>query len=748
MKDAQKPDHVSLNTLISRLREGRFLIPDFQRDFEWKPWDICELMRSVFLDYYIGSLLLWKGKPETFKSLSCEPIYGHIGEERAEYIVLDGQQRLTALYYAFIAPDIPLPNKKTRAFYYIDVEKFMLGEYDEAFQYEWYSKRFDKILSNQNEQFAEHIFPLSIAGAGGRKLHKWFRDYEDYWEGEAKRAIDEGDEGKAAEAKKHADNADEFAEQTSELIEQYQISYIELDKELAVDKVCDIFTQINSRGVRLDVFDLMNAMLVPRKIQLKHMWRECENRLQFAETDKMNVYVLQVMSLLRQTYCSPKYLYYLLPNEPKPVRDVDGILKKEVLVTSPEEFKELWDHAVKALEDSMNILRHPQEFGVTSSRYIPYVSILPVFASIQSYVSSLPEGVQIAGQRKIRHWYWASIFLSRYSGSVETKAARDFLEMKAWFEDDAQEPASIHEFNIRFKSLDLRKEVKKGTSIYNGIFNLLVLAGARDWITGKIPHHEELDDHHIVPASWGKENLDGKAINSILNRTPLSAKTNRHIISDKLPNEYLPQLMKDSGENTVRGILETHFISSSALDILLRDPFTPDDYEDFITERQKTIFNAIEELLVKERLDLPTNLRELDAKVESIELKLRKIIVSKLDDAPNQLPQHIAQKAKELIQRALKKNASLDADHYATLAGMLEYTDLRGLQDIITSKVLWLEFQGMFARKESLFSKFDQLAELRNSIAHNRTVDEVTLKEGEASLIWFSQILSKTDQVI
>ena len=37
MKDAQKPDHVSLNALTARLREGRFVIPDFQREFEWKP---------------------------------------------------------------------------------------------------------------------------------------------------------------------------------------------------------------------------------------------------------------------------------------------------------------------------------------------------------------------------------------------------------------------------------------------------------------------------------------------------------------------------------------------------------------------------------------------------------------------------------------------------------------------------------------------------------------------------------------
>ncbi|HVC92289.1 MAG TPA: DUF262 domain-containing protein [Pirellulales bacterium] len=122
MKDAQKPDHVSLNTLVDRLREGRFVIPDFQREFEWKPWDIRELMRSIFLDYYIGSLLLWTGKKENFDALSCESLYGFTGSARREYIVLDGQQRLTAMYYAFLAPDIPLPSRSNRYFYFVRVD--------------------------------------------------------------------------------------------------------------------------------------------------------------------------------------------------------------------------------------------------------------------------------------------------------------------------------------------------------------------------------------------------------------------------------------------------------------------------------------------------------------------------------------------------------------------------------------------------------------------------------------------------
>jgi uncharacterized protein with ParB-like and HNH nuclease domain len=117
MIDAQKPDHISLNALIGRLREGRFVIPDFQREFEWRPWDIRDLMRSIFLDYYIGSLLLWKGKNENFAALSCEPIYGSKGDAGPEYIVLDGQQRLTAMHYAFLAPDIALPNRSNRYFF-------------------------------------------------------------------------------------------------------------------------------------------------------------------------------------------------------------------------------------------------------------------------------------------------------------------------------------------------------------------------------------------------------------------------------------------------------------------------------------------------------------------------------------------------------------------------------------------------------------------------------------------------------
>jgi hypothetical protein len=742
MKDAQKPDHVSLNTLINRLKEGRFVIPDFQREFEWRPWDIRELMRSIFLDYYIGSLLLWKGKKENFAALSCEPVYGYGGSTSPEYIVLDGQQRLTAMYYAFLAPDLPLPNRSFRAFYFIRVDKFMAEEYDDAFHYDWLTKRWSKVLGNQSSQYAEHLFPLSVVGAGGWDLPIWMQGYEKFWREKAKAASDSGDAA-AEQFARHAENAKVFGEHLKGITEQYQISYIELDQDLGVDKVCDIFTQINSRGIRLDAFDLVNALLKPKGLQLKHLWRSAAPRLEFVETEKMNVYILQVMSILRQAYCSPKYLYFLLPGQEKPVRDPDGTRRKEILIPDISDFEQRWNEAVGALEKAINLLRHPQEFGAISSNYLPYVSILPIFAALQAHVKTLPAHRQLDAQRKIRHWYWASVFTNRYSGSVESTAARDFLDVKSWLDDDSAEPALILEFKSRFKNLELRKETKRGTSVYNGIFNLLVLQGARDWMTGNVPQHGDLDDHHIVPQAWGSKRLQGNLVHTILNRTPLSADTNRNVIRDRLPNAYLPELIASNGEQAVRAILESHFISPAAQAILLRDPFTPDDFEAFIAERQRTLQEAIENLLVKERLDLPLQLRELDEKIEQVELSLRSAIVSALDGDAAQLPTHVVQRAEERIQRAAKKNAALDTERYQTLEGKLEFCDLRELQDTLTGKALWSSFEPRFANKETLNAKFGQLAELRNGIRHSRTVDEITRKEGEAAILWFEQVLLK-----
>ena len=169
----------------------------------------------------------------------------------------------------------------------------------------------------------------------------------------------------------------------------------------------------------------------------------------------------------------------------------------------------------------------------------------------------------------------------------------------------------------------------------------------------------------------------------------------------------------------------------------------PEDFDEFLTERERTIKNAIVDLLVQDRLDLTPQLRELDAGIQAVELRLREIIAEAMDSAEEQLPSHVTEKAIPRLQAAAKKNPALDLEErMQSLAGILEFCDFRELQDIISNRSLWPLFQTCFGTKEVLAIRFGQLAELRNGIRHSRAVDEVTRMEGEAAIIWFRQVLA------
>ncbi len=744
MKNAQKPDHVSLAVLLGRAREGRFVVPDFQREFEWMPWDIRDLVRSIFLDYYIGSLLLWKNKPQNFAALSCEGLYAYKGTLHPDHIVLDGQQRLTAMFYAFTAPDLKLPNRQNRFYYWVRVDQFMAQQYDDAFQYSNTTKALEDLLANPEAQYASHVFPCSIIGDRDMfRLPTWVQGYRQHWERRVADAEGAGDADQATLARQHAADALEFGRHVQSIMQEYQISYIELDEDLEIDRVCDIFTQLNSRGVRLDVFDLMNALLKPKGLQLKHMWREAEQRLSYADSARMNIYVLQVMSIMRQAYCSPKYLYYLLPGTERTTRHPDGRLEQEVLIRTGAEFQVLWDKAVGALEDAIGLLSNPQEFGASSSKFLPYTSIIPAFASLQSLVGQQEPERRFMAQRKLRHWYWASVFMNRYSSAVESTATSDYLAMRLWFEDDTRQPAFIRDLGSHLRDLSLVTQVRYGTAIYNGIFNLLVMAGARDWYTGSVPPPGQLDDHHIVPAAWGRKNGIDTTINSILNRTPLTADTNRSVIGDQLPNAYLPKMIEHNGEDVVHKTMASHFISPLALQILLRDPFTPEDFAQFLKERRRTILDAIQDRLINEKLDLSPTLKTLDAQIEAIELGLRQTIESTLASQRELISSHLVQKLDDRVRSAERRTATASGSQYPIFATQLEFADLRELEEIIVGKASWPLFEPRFVNKDTLRVRFTQLAELRNGIRHSRAINEVSRKDGEAAILWFQQVVHK-----
>jgi len=46
-----------LKELLKKAREGSLVLPDFQRDFVWKPADVTKLLSSLLNGYPIGGLL-------------------------------------------------------------------------------------------------------------------------------------------------------------------------------------------------------------------------------------------------------------------------------------------------------------------------------------------------------------------------------------------------------------------------------------------------------------------------------------------------------------------------------------------------------------------------------------------------------------------------------------------------------------------------------------------------------------------
>jgi hypothetical protein len=192
--------------------------------------------------------------------------------------------------------------------------------------------------------------------------------------------------------------------------------------------------------------------------------------------------------------------------------------------------------------------------------------------------------------------------------------------------------------------------------------------------------------------------------------------------------------------------MQSHFISPVALEVLLRDPFTPDDFDTFIRERQRTITAAVQSLLIGGRADLPADLRALDEDIERIELTLRALIAARLGEDPTRLPHHIRPKIEGRIARELKRNPSADPAQYLLLSGVLEFADLTELLDVLVARDMSGVFVDVFPTREALVAKFSQLGELRNGIRHSRSVSEITRKEGEAGILWFDAAISKANK--
>ncbi|OZH53548.1 hypothetical protein AFK68_16915 [Hydrocoleum sp. CS-953] len=97
-------DKFNLRDCLEDIKNGNIQLPDFQRDWKWDDETIRRLLGSVSLSYPIGSVLLLEtGSPDVkFKARLIEGV--EVSKEVIpEKLILDGQQRLTALYQALMS---------------------------------------------------------------------------------------------------------------------------------------------------------------------------------------------------------------------------------------------------------------------------------------------------------------------------------------------------------------------------------------------------------------------------------------------------------------------------------------------------------------------------------------------------------------------------------------------------------------------------------------------------------------------
>ena len=123
-------DDANLRDVFNRISDGRYRIPEFQREYVWDTSEVTELFDSIYNSYPIGSLFLWEVPEEMNEFFRDTREFGQPSVEDVRYqvsFVLDGQQRLTSLYIALEGLEFE-GYDYSRILFNIDDEEFTLGK--------------------------------------------------------------------------------------------------------------------------------------------------------------------------------------------------------------------------------------------------------------------------------------------------------------------------------------------------------------------------------------------------------------------------------------------------------------------------------------------------------------------------------------------------------------------------------------------------------------------------------------------
>jgi hypothetical protein len=224
---------------------------------------------------------------------------------------------------------------------------------------------------------------------------------------------------------------------------------------------------------------------------------------------------------------------------------------------------------------------------------LPYQSQIVPLAAILADISDAWE--HEANRSKLVTWYWNGVFGELYGSAVESRIARDFMEVPAWL-GGGDKPSTVTE--TLFRADRLKTMRMRLSAAYKGVNALLMKSGAQDFRSGQefnyaIFFGENVDIHHIFPQDWCKNHgIKPSIFDSIINKTPLSYRTNR-MIGGIAPSAYIAKLEKGNAstpsiaKGRLDGYLSSHLIDPQ----LLR----ADSFDEFMVARQNRLLALIEQ---------------------------------------------------------------------------------------------------------------------------------------------------------
>jgi len=568
-----KSGEPSLPDILREINDGKVQLPDFQRGWVWDDDHIASLIASISLSYPIGAVMLLQTGGDGVQ-FQPRPIQGVqiTNDTKPEYLILDGQQRMTSLYLAISSGNaVPTTTNKGKGierYYYLDILKSLDPNEDRLDAVSSvpankmvksdFGRKIDLDLTTQEKEFSQCYFPLKVFfdqtaySAWRRGFQKMFRNDED-----------------------KLDLFDSFEAEVVNRFQSYRVPTIELLRDTPKEAVCQVFEKVNMGGVTLTVFELVTAMFAAENYNLREDWDRRKERIHEQDVLKgMDSTAFLTAVTLLTTYQRNK------EDAAKPV----SCKRKDVLKLNLEDYKKNADTVEDGLKKAARFLAREKIFD---SRTLPYSTQLIPLSVICSLLRNNFEIDTI--RRNLAQWFWCGVFGELYGGANETRFGMDVPDFMAWI-DGRDQPRTIRDSG--FSPTRLLSMQSRLSAAYKGLMALLMKAGSNDFLSGdpiEITTYFDLaiDIHHIFPKAYCENKYKRSLWNSSVNKAPLSSKTNR-IIGGKAPSVYLNNIEKQSDMESTRldEILKTHKIAP--------DLIRSDEFENFIRDRASKILDLIE----------------------------------------------------------------------------------------------------------------------------------------------------------